>query len=114
MLDRFYICPHHPTEGKPPYNVECECRKPKPGMLLRGKMEFNLDLSQCFVVGDRVVDVKAGQAVGATTVLVRTGYGKHAVEECKESDIHPAHIAESITEAVDYILEQVKCRKEIV
>lgn len=113
MLDRFYVCPHHPTEGKPPYNIECDCRKPKPGMLRQGEREFKLDLSKCFVVGDRVVDIKAGLAVGATTVLVLTGYGKNAVQECKETDIHPAFVAGSIIEAVDYILEQVKCRKEI-
>lgn len=105
-LDAIYYCPHHPSEGIPPYDVSCECRKPKPGMLLRGAREFNLDLQRCFVVGDSTVDMQAGNAVGATTILVQTGYGKKALTACREKNIPISFVAESIVEAVDFIWEQ--------
>lgn len=103
-LDRIYYCPHHPTAGIAPYNVECECRKPKPGMLLQGAREFNIDLRRSFVVGDSVVDVQAGNSVGATTILVQTGYGKKSLQTCNEQNIPIGFVAGSIVEAVDFIL----------
>jgi D-glycero-D-manno-heptose 1,7-bisphosphate phosphatase len=106
-LDRIYYCPHHPTEGKPPYNIACDCRKPKTGMLRKGAEELGLDLRRSFVVGDRIVDVQAGQAVGATTILVLTGYGKTAAEECAEKGVRPDLTAGSIVEAVHFILSRI-------
>lgn len=106
-LDRIYYCPHHPTEGQPPYKIACDCRKPKTGMLRKGAEEFNLDLKRSFVVGDRIVDVQAGQAVGATTILVLTGYGKTAAEECAREGVRPDRTATSIVEAVDFILNRI-------
>jgi D-glycero-D-manno-heptose 1,7-bisphosphate phosphatase len=102
-VDQIYYCPHHPTEGMPPYNVECDCRKPKPGMLKRGSKEFNLDLSDSFVVGDSVVDIQAGNAVGATTVLVLTGYGADALDQCRRNGIAPDYVAPTIVQAIDFI-----------
>ncbi len=107
-VDRYYYCPHHPTEGMPPYNVECECRKPKPGMLLQGAREFGLDLTRSYVIGDRMSDVQAGQAVGAATVLVLTGYGETAREECRAGGVVPDLVAPSITEAVQFVMTSLK------
>lgn len=106
-IDRFYYCPHHPTEGKPPYDIVCECRKPATGMLRRGEAELGIDLEQSFVVGDRIVDVQVGKAVGATTVLVLTGYGRTALAECSASGVRPDFTAPSIVEAVDFILQRI-------
>ena len=103
-VDRIYYCPHHPTEGKPPYNITCPCRKPNPGMLLAGQAEFSLDLSRSFVVGDRIVDVQVGKAVGATTILVLTGYGRIAAEECKDAGVTPDYVLASLPEAVKIIV----------
>jgi D-glycero-D-manno-heptose 1,7-bisphosphate phosphatase len=103
--DRIYYCPHHPAAGIAPFNVECDCRKPAPGMLLRAGQELGIDLSRSFVVGDSVVDMQAGLAVGATTILVLTGYGRASREECREKDIRIAHVAESVARAVDFILD---------
>ena len=91
-IDRIYYCPHHPTEGKPPYNVACSCRKPGIGMLQQAAREFGLDLERSFVVGDRIVDIQAGRAAGATSILVLTGYGPHALNECREKGVTPDHI----------------------
>jgi D-glycero-D-manno-heptose 1,7-bisphosphate phosphatase len=103
-VDRIYYCPHHPTEGKPPYNIVCDCRKPKPGLLHRGAKELDIDLHQSFIIGDSLVDMQAGNAAGVQTVLVLTGYGTKAREQCAGSNVHLDHVAPSIVEAVDFVL----------
>ncbi len=75
-LDAVYVCVHHPTAGKRPYRKDCNCRKPKAGMFLRGVREFGLDPSRSFVVGDKASDIEWGRRVGARAVLVLTGYGR--------------------------------------
>lgn len=102
-LDRIYYCPHHPTEGKPPYNVACSCRKPATGMLERGIGELGIDPRRSFVVGDRIVDIQAGQALGATTILVLTGYGRTTLEECRARNVIPDLTVPSLVEAVEQI-----------
>lgn len=74
-LDAVYACPHHPTEGVGARKVECECRKPKPGLLLRAARELGLDLARSFIVGDAERDVAAGAACGVRGILVATGKG---------------------------------------
>lgn len=106
-VDGIYYCPHHPTEGIPPYRVVCDCRKPQPGMLKQGEREWGIDLNRSFVVGDRIADVLAGQAVGATTVLVLTGYGRASAEECARGEATPDFIAPSIVEAVQFIERRI-------
>ena len=65
VVDKFYYCPHHPTEAViQSLMVECSCRKPGPGMLHTAATEFNLDLSQSLMFGDRASDVQAGIAAG--------------------------------------------------
>ena len=103
-VDRIYHCPHHPTEGKPPYNISCPCRKPRDGMLQAAKRDFSLDLNRSFIVGDRIVDIQAGKSVGAQTILVLTGYGRTTLEECRNARVHPDHIMPSLVEAVEYIV----------
>jgi len=106
-IDRIYYCPHHPTDGLPPYNVPCDCRKPKIGMLERAVAEVGVDLSQSFLVGDSVVDMQAGNAANAKTILVLTGYGASAREHCTSNGIHIDHIAPTVVEAVDFILNNL-------
>jgi D-glycero-D-manno-heptose 1,7-bisphosphate phosphatase len=74
-IDAYRFCPHHPEAALPTYSADCECRKPKPGMLLSAAMELGVDLALSWMVGDRVTDLEAGVAAGCRTVLVRTGYG---------------------------------------
>ncbi|MBI5480721.1 MAG: HAD family hydrolase [Deltaproteobacteria bacterium] len=80
-VDADYHCPHHPELGLGPYRVACACRKPRPGMLLEAARDLGLDLRRSVLVGDKLIDLEAGRAVGCTTVLVRTGYG--AAEEAR-------------------------------
>lgn len=76
-LDAIYSCPHHPDKGfdgeRIEYKIDCDCRKPKPGMILQAAKDFNIDLEQSFMVGDDVKDVLAGQAAGCQTVFLRSG-----------------------------------------
>lgn len=68
-----YVCPHHPHADVLAYRKECECRKPKPGLLHQAADELGIDLSVSFMVGDRLSDVAAGKAAGCTTVLIESG-----------------------------------------
>lgn len=73
-LDAVYFCPHHPDRGfegeRIEYKIECECRKPKPGMLLQAAQDFNIDLSQSWMVGDGKHDIGAGKAAGCKTIHI--------------------------------------------
>jgi D-glycero-D-manno-heptose 1,7-bisphosphate phosphatase len=72
-LDAIYACPHHPNASLPEYRHECQCRKPRPGLLLQAAQENDLDLRQSFMIGDRLTDIAAGQRAGCGTILVQTG-----------------------------------------
>lgn len=69
-IDAFYYCPHHPD-----FSGNCLCRKPAPGMLVQASLDLNLDLARSWMIGDRLIDVQAGQAAGVQSLMVRTGYG---------------------------------------
>ncbi len=78
-LDAIYYCPHHPERGfegeRAEYKVECNCRKPKPGMLFQAARDFNIDLSQSWMVGDDKHDIGAGRAAGCKTVHISENAG---------------------------------------
>lgn len=110
-LDALYYCPHHPDGPVEAYAVPCSCRKPLPGMLVRGAGEFGLELGSSFVVGDSAVDILAGKAVGATTILVLTGYGRRAVQDERLADVQIDHVVEDLPSAVERILEILEDRR---
>ena len=74
-LDDIFICPHHPDKGfageRPEYKIDCNCRKPKPGLLLQAAEKYNIDLAQSWMIGDSEQDILAGRAAGCKTELVR-------------------------------------------
>lgn len=113
-LDAVHFCPHHPTEGEPPYRGPCECRKPKPGMLLQAARECGIDLPRSYMVGDSIVDVGAGIAAGVRTIRVDTTYGlgisAGRLTELVESPLHdspaPDHQAADLDAASKWILSQ--------
>ena len=67
-IDGMYICPHHPDKGfegeRPEYKIDCDCRKPKPGLLLQAAKDFNIDLAESYMIGDDYRDIKAGENAG--------------------------------------------------
>lgn len=106
-LDAVYYCPHHPREGSPPYRMECDCRKPRPGMLLRAAREHGVDLAGSFMIGDSLVDLEAGRAAGVGAVHVLTGYGRGLAEhQAERLTARPLHTAEDLLGAVRFILDR--------
>ena len=95
-IDRVEVC-FHPGQGA----SNCDCRKPKPGMLRRAAIELNIDLSQSWMVGDRWRDVDCGHAAGCKTIFIDRGYA----EELKQK---PDFSARNLAEAVDIILARRK------
>lgn len=100
-LDGVYYCYHHKSGVVPEYAVDCDCRKPKPGMILRAAKEHDPDLSQCVMIGDRTTDLRAGINAGCRAVaLLRTGHG--ATEDL--SDFPDAVDAPDILTAVKKLI----------
>lgn len=101
VIDGFYYCPHHPTEGMGQYRQVCSCRKPEPGLLLKAAEDLDIDLSKSYMIGDTPKDVEVGQRAGAKGILVRTGHGKVAD---LGSTCCPDYIARDILGAVRWLL----------
>jgi D,D-heptose 1,7-bisphosphate phosphatase len=103
-IDRVYYCPHHPEGKNPAYRMVCKCRKPEPGLLLQGLGDFRLNPEECYMIGDNLTDVQAGQRARCKTILL----GKQKCELCQlmdELNAHPDKIARDLPEAVEIILE---------
>jgi len=96
-LSGVYICPHAPEDG-------CDCRKPKPGLLLQAAAELELDLEGAVIIGDDLRDLQAGRAAGLKAILVRTGKGA-AVEA--DPAARPDLVADDLRAAVDSLIEEV-------
>lgn len=104
-IDGFYYCPHHPEGGCAPYRRECECRKPKPGMLLQASRDFQLDLARCFVVGDKAIDILPGIELGCRTVLVLTGYGQEMLNGGLLAEAQASYVAADLLDAARWIIK---------
>lgn len=102
----YYYCPHHPEAPLPAYRRDCDCRKPRPGLVRRAERELGLDLPRSFVVGDRWTDVQVANAVGARAILVRTGYGGSEATR-QPSDVRVDVVAANLMEATVWILRQL-------
>ncbi len=102
VIDRFYYCPHHPTEGVGRYRISCGCRKPEPGMLIRASEDLHINLPASYVVGDSARDMGLADRTGATGILVKTGYGKDVASSATTA----AYVAEDILGAAGWILKE--------
>ncbi|MEK7263302.1 MAG: HAD family hydrolase [Bacteroidota bacterium] len=104
FLDAMYYCKHF-FEESAPAEEKCTCRKPNIGMLQQAEKEFGIDLKKSFVVGDRFVDVNAGKNAGATSILVRTGYGEEALQWAIENNVSVDYVAKNLYDAWQRIKE---------
>ena len=102
-LDGIYFCPHTPDD-------QCACRKPRPGMIETAADELDFDQRLCFVIGDNECDIALGRRVGATTILVRTGYGAQVAAEGKA---HPDYVVDDLAEAAQLIESLVGVGKRV-
>ncbi len=103
-LDRVFYCPHHPEGVRQEFRLVCECRKPKPGLLLESARLLQIDLSRSFLVGDTITDIQAGRAVGCRTLLL--GGNCHGIQAAAGETGYPNHKVGSLLEAVEVILKE--------
>jgi D-glycero-D-manno-heptose 1,7-bisphosphate phosphatase len=100
-IDAIYYCPHYPQAGA----EECDCRKPKLGMIDRAMHDFDIDLPRSIVIGDRLCDVQLAHEIGVPGILVLTGYGREEYAAWTEAR-RPDHVAESLLDAVRWFEER--------
>ena len=99
-VDGVYYCPHHPDGDQIDYAVDCDCRKPRPGLLERAAGEHDVELAESVMIGDTLRDLEAGRAAGVRGVLVLTGHGAKTASEEHGAD----HVAPDLAAAVEWLL----------
>jgi len=97
VIDAFYYCPHHPA-----FTDLCSCRKPSTEMLRHAATELNINLKTSWMIGDKLIDVEAGKALGVNTLMVRTGHGK--VEERQLVSSDKIDVVDTLIEAAEHII----------
>ena len=106
FLDRIYFCPHHPEKGfpgeRPELKIDCDCRKPKTGMIQKAVAELNIDLSQSWLIGDTTTDLQTAKNAGLKSILVRTGAGGRD----GKYPAGPDFVFDTLAQAVDFIVRQ--------
>lgn len=102
-LDGIYVCPHHPSAGRPPWRRRCRCRKPAPGLVRRAARALGLDLARSYCVGDSTVDLGLAAAAGTCGVLVLTGYGRRTARAL-DGTVPVAHVAANFRAAAKWII----------
>ena len=105
-IDGIYYCPHHPRIGNEIYRKDCDCRKPKTGMLKQAAREHNITLTESYVIGDKSSDINLATNAGAKSVLVLTGYGADTYANVERFPCFPTFIAEDLLDAVRLILTE--------
>jgi len=103
-IDEIYYCPHHPEKGIGKYKIDCNCRKPKSGMLKKASNDLGINLSKSWVIGDKRSDIKCGKSVGCRTILVKTGSG--GMGGNTDFEIKPDFVVDDLYEAVELILKE--------
>jgi D,D-heptose 1,7-bisphosphate phosphatase len=106
FLDRIYFCPHHPEKGfageRPELKIDCDCRKPKTGMIQKAVAELNIDVKQSWLIGDTTTDLQAAKNAGLKSILVRTGAGGRDGKFAAPPDF----VFDTLNAAVKFVLEQ--------
>jgi D-glycero-D-manno-heptose 1,7-bisphosphate phosphatase len=101
-IDGIYYCPHHP-EGNPPYRINCSCRKPSPGMILKAVKDLNINLGRSVVIGDKFSDIQTAQRLHIPGILLLTGYGREELQHQKDKWHRPPdYIASNLIEAITW------------
>lgn len=105
-LDGIYYCPHHPEYGPPEYRRDCDCRKPRPGMIWQAVRDLGLDPARSVVIGDHVSDARLAQAFpGMRGILLRTGHGAEEWQKIQQGELaRPEHVADDLRAAVEWFL----------
>ncbi len=107
QVDGVYYCLHHPEAVLPGYRLQCDCRKPKPGLLVRAASELGLSLAESWMIGDGLTDAQAGRAAGCSTIWV----GQWKCDVCRiagQQNISPDLVAADLLQAVRIIRDRVR------
>jgi len=108
QLDAIYYCAHHPSIGEPPYRLDCDCRKPKPGLIQRASTDFEVDLENSWMVGDRYSDIELAHNAGLKSAFVLSGYGRGEWEYQSASwKLQPDLVCENLLDAVRSIVTSI-------
>jgi D-glycero-D-manno-heptose 1,7-bisphosphate phosphatase len=107
-LDAVFYCPHLATAPLETYQRDCDCRKPRPGMVEEARARLDLDGLPAFVVGDKALDIELARAAGATAILVRTGYGAEIEAALTAGDAPPDLVVDRLPDAVSWILTRLE------
>jgi D-glycero-D-manno-heptose 1,7-bisphosphate phosphatase len=107
-LDGFFYCPHYSPAASAAAESCCPCHKPNPALGLRAAAELGLSLEGSYMVGDKKADILFGLNIGAVPVLVLTGYGRESLRDLEARRDRPAHVAENLARAVDWIIRREK------
>jgi len=106
QLDAIFYCAHHPSVGEPPYRLDCDCRKPRPGLIFRAAQDFEIDLSKSWMIGDRYSDTELARNAGVKSAFVLSGYGRGEWEHQRDSWRHqPELVADDLLAAVQSIIK---------
>jgi D,D-heptose 1,7-bisphosphate phosphatase len=101
-IDKFYYCPHVPDGLIKEYSIECKCRKPQPGLILKAVKDFNINVYQSWMIGDILNDVEAGKSSGCKTILVDNG---NETEWVLNEQRTPDYKVKDLRQAAEIILE---------
>ena len=104
-VDGIFFCPHHPRGIIPEYQQDCDCRKPKTGLIKQARNIYDIDMSNSYVVGDRYSDIELANRLNLKGILVKTGYGRGEIEYILPGKKQPAYIAEDLLRAVEWIVK---------
>ena len=100
-VDGIYYCAHHPSVGEPPYRQDCDCRKPKPGLINQAAKDLDIELEQSWMIGDRYSDIELAHNAGIRAALVLSGYGRGEWENQRDEwKYQPDLIADDLLNAV--------------
>jgi D-glycero-D-manno-heptose 1,7-bisphosphate phosphatase len=114
-LDAIYYCAHHPSVGELPYRFDCECRKPKPGLILRAANDLDIDLAQSWMIGDRYSDVELARNAGVKSAFVLSGYGRGEWEFQRSGWTHQPDLAgEDLLSVIRTIVGQTGSQENLV
>lgn len=106
-VDALYFCPHHPSSKDPELAIECNCRKPAPGMIEQAIKDLPVDTERMYMIGDKFTDIKFGKKCGCKTIMVKTGYGKGELALSPDSIIKPDYLVENLLDASIQILKDL-------
>ena len=106
IIDGIFFCPHYPTGKIPEFTVDCDCRKPKTGLINQAKSSFDIDISRSYMIGDHSTDLELAHNCGLDGIIVKSGYGLGTVRYIlPQMAVKPCYIADDLLDAANWIIE---------